>query len=149
MCSYIITIILQNLELTSLHDYFHTDDVIDESTKRVVYLHSKGSFHDHGKQSPYRREIKISSLHPDCLYPPGETCDVCGAQYYTMFASMLPGNMWTEIFLYIHKLLPPVKGGEYEHRKEESIKQLFLLKAEGVVQNTLGWNQYVLYGLNR
>ena len=135
--------------LSNLHEYCHTQHVLDDPTKRVVYLHSKGSFHDHGKQTPWRRQLTNASLHPDCLYPPNETCDVCGAQYYTMFASMFPGNMWTAKCSYIRKLLPPVKGGEYERRKVKAIKQFFLLKEEGILHNTLGWHQDVFYGLDR
>lgn len=90
-----------------------------------------------------------SSLHPECLNPPDDRCDVCGAQYYAIWASMFPGNMWTAKCSYIRKLLPPVQGGEYERRKEESIKQYFMLKAEGIVKQTLRFHQDVFYGLDR
>ncbi|KAL9185715.1 hypothetical protein ACHAXT_003492 [Thalassiosira profunda] len=135
--------------LTNLHEFCNSPIVADANRTRVVYLHSKGSYHDHGKQRPWRREMTNSSLDPHCLYPPDASCDVCGAQYYTMFASMFPGNMWTAKCSYIQKLLPPVEGGEYAKRREEAIKQFFLLKQEGIMQNTLPWHQDVFYGLDR
>lgn len=107
----------ESVTLTSLHEFCNTDPFRGRNqTTRVTYLHSKGSFHDHGKQTPWRRQLTNTSLHPNCLYPPDDRCDVCGAQYYLMFASMLPGNMWTAKCSYIRKLLPPIEhglGGEY------------------------------------
>jgi len=139
----------ESVTLSSLYDYCHTDIAKENDMKRVVYLHSKGSFHDHGKQTPWRRALTNSSLHLDCLSPPNSDCDVCGAQYYTMFGSMFPGNMWTAKCSYIRKLLPPTNNGEYVHRKNEAIKQYLILKSENIVYNTLGWHQDVFFGLGR
>ena len=145
----------ESVTLTDLYDYCHSPHIMMQqnssltTTTRVAYLHSKGSFHDHGKQTPWRRELTNSSLHTKCLHPPNEECDVCGAQYYIMFASMFPGNMWTATCSYIQKLLPPIVNGEYWTRKESAIKQFLLLQSEGILKNTLGWHQDVFYGLDR
>ena len=61
---------------------------------------------------------------------------------------MFLGNMWTAKCSYIRKLLPPVTGGEYERRKEAAIKLFLLLRAEGVLQNRVGWHQDVFCGLD-
>ena len=94
----------ESVTLLSLYDFCARGDGDDDGgghdgidanrTRRVVYLHSKGSYHDHGKQTPWRRELTNSSLHLECLHPPDDGCDVCGAQYYTMFASMYPGMLF-------------------------------------------------------
>ena len=139
----------ESVTLSSIYEFCHSDLVTDANQTRVVYLHSKGSYHDHAKQTPWRRALTNSSLHPDCLSPPDDRCDVCGAHYYTMFASMFPGNMWTAKCAYIRQLLPPIDGGEYQMRRQEAIKQFFLLRADGVVHNTFGWHQDVFYGLDR
>eukprot|EP00581_Thalassiosira_minuscula_P016461 CAMPEP_0183718684 /NCGR_PEP_ID=MMETSP0737-20130205/11876_1 /TAXON_ID=385413 /ORGANISM="Thalassiosira miniscula, Strain CCMP1093" /LENGTH=824 /DNA_ID=CAMNT_0025948291 /DNA_START=113 /DNA_END=2587 /DNA_ORIENTATION=+ len=139
----------ESVTLKNLHDFCHSPHVKDANRTRVAYLHSKGSYHDHGKQQPWRRELTNSSLHPTCLHPPDDSCDVCGAQYFTMFSSMFPGNMWTAKCDYVRKLLPPVEGGEFVARREEAIKKFLILKSEGVVQNRLQLHQDVFYGLDR
>ena len=140
----------ESVTLTDLYNFCHTDPVPGHVNRtRVTYLHSKGSYHDHGKQTPWRRELTYSSLHPSCQYPPNDECDVCGAQHYIMFASMFPGNMWTAKCSYIRKLLPPTSDGEYIRRREESVKKAMLLQIKGIMTNRLGLHQDVFYGLDR
>ena len=135
----------ESVTLNNLHDFCSKDE---HQSHRVVYLHSKGSYHNNKFQRHWREELTTSSLHLNCLHAP-EQCDVCGAQFYTRFALMFPGNMWTAKCSYIQKLLPPVEGGEYEKRKEESIKQFLKLRMEGLFQNTLTHDQLDFYGLGR
>lgn len=137
----------ESVTLRNLHEYCSL--LPDDTTKRVTYLHPKGSFHSHGKQTLWRRMLTNAALHPNCLSPPDERCAVCGAQYYPIFGSMFPGNMFTASCSYVKQLLPPVEGGEYERRREQSIRQFFLLRLEGVLQNTFGFHQDVFYGLGR
>ncbi|KAL7537660.1 hypothetical protein ACHAXR_007985 [Thalassiosira sp. AJA248-18] len=139
----------ESVTLTSLHDFCHSDLATGMNRTRVSYLHSKGSFHDHEKQAPWRRQLTNASLHPGCLYPPDDTCDVCGAQYYLLFASVFPGNMWTAKCSYIRKLLKPEEGGEYIRRREAAVKQDLILQSEGIIENNLGHHQDVFYGLDR
>ena len=137
----------ESVTLRSLHEYCSTQP--DDTTKRVTYLHPKGSFHSHGKQTLWRRMLTDAALHPNCTDPPDDRCTVCGAQYYPIFGSMFPGNMFTASCSYVKQLLPPVEGGEYERRREQSIRQFFLLRLERVLQNTFGFHQDVFYGLGR
>jgi len=134
--------------LSRLHEYCAGPAAAPPSA-RVIYLHSKGSYHDHGKQRPWRRSLTAAALHPDCLHPPDDRCHVCGAQFYTMWGAMFPGNMWTARCDYIRRLLPPVEGGAYARRREEAVGRFLALRAAGVMENTLGWHQDVFFGLDR
>ena len=137
----------ESATLRNLHEYCSLQP--DGTTKRVTYLHPKGSFHSHGRQTLWRRMLTDAALHPNCTDPPDDRCTVCGAQYYPIFGSMFPGNMFTASCSYVKQLLPPVEGGEYERRREKSIRQFFLLRLEGVLQNTFGFHQDVFFGLDR
>ena len=131
----------ESVTLQDVYQFCHTDYAINSET-RVVYIHSKGSYHSSAKNDNWRRELTRSLLHPDCLQPPDSQCDVCGVQFYTHFAFIFPGNMWTAKCSYIWKLLPPTKGGEYERRKVDSIKMFFRLCLWGFLDSTLNWDQH-------
>ena len=89
-----------------------------------------------------------ATLHPDCLNPPDDACDVCSAQFYIKYAIMFPGNMWTAKCDYVRKLIPPNDGG-YERRKTESIKRFMMLRLWGVMQATLDVDNVEHFGLDR
>ena len=91
-----------------------------------------------------------ASLHPDCLNPPDDRCDVCGAQFYIKYAIMFPGNMWTAKCSYIRKLLPPNDNdGEYIRKKEEAVKRFLMLDLWGVLAATLDTSNVEHFGLDR
>ena len=143
-------------EAATLHDiyeYCHNDDNAavqrTDNDTRVVYIHSKGSYHPSYQNNYWRREMTNSVLHPDCLFPPDDQCDVCGAQFYSRFSFMFPGNMWTAKCSYIQKLLPPDEGGEYDKRKRESIIKFFKLRLWGHLDATLMEDRVDYYGLGR
>lgn len=138
----------ESVTLNSLHEFCHSPDVKDTNQTRVAYLHSKGSYHDHGKQRPWRRALTDAALHPNCLRPPDDACNACGAQYYPVWG-LFPGNMWTAKCSYVRQLLPPVEGGEAVRRREDAMKKYFVLQAEGIVVNRVGFHQDVFYGLDR
>ena len=135
--------------LQDVYDFCSSDDVVkDANQTRVVYLHSKGSYHSQKANHIWRRVMTSASLHPDCLNPPNATCDVCGAQFYIKYAIMFPGNMWTAKCSYVRKLIPPNEG-EYERRKREAIKQFLMLRLWGVLQATLDTNNVEHFGMDR
>ena len=119
--------------LQDLHDYCR-DDVADNgedrlvlynnrtsssaaaaaSQRRVVYLHSKGSYHSQSENHIWRKQMTEAALHPQCLLPPDDSCDVCGAHFYVRYAITFPGNMWTTRCDYVTRLTPPMTGGGNE-----------------------------------
>jgi len=136
--------------LQDVHDFCHSDIAKDENQTRVVYLHSKGSYHSQNENHIWRRHMTDAVLHPDCLNPPDDRCDVCGAQFYIKYAIMFPGNMWTAKCSYIRKLLPPNDNdGEYERRKEEAVKRFLMLDLWGVLAATLDTSNVEHFGLDR
>mmetsp|Transcript_28003 Transcript_28003/g.58862 ORF Transcript_28003/g.58862 Transcript_28003/m.58862 type:complete len:898 (-) Transcript_28003:127-2820(-) len=143
-------------EAATLRDVYQycqdDDDAYVQRTNndtRVVYLHSKGSYHSRRANDNWRREMTNSVFHQDCLFPPDDKCDVCGAQFYTRFSFMFPGNMWTAKCSYIRKLLSPVEGGEYERLKRESVLKFFKLRLWGHLDSTLLDDRVDYYGLGR
>ncbi|KAL7538372.1 hypothetical protein ACHAXR_008508 [Thalassiosira sp. AJA248-18] len=137
--------------LQDVHNFCHSsDDLVVKDGKnetRVVYLHSKGSYHSQKENHIWRRQMTSASLHPDCLNPPDDRCDVCSAQFYIKYAIMFPGNMWSAKCSYIRKLIPP--NEEYERRKSESIKRFLILRLWSVMQATLDVDNGEHYGLGR
>ena len=49
-----------------------------DNVARVVYLHSKGTFHNTMTNQNFRRALTNAALHPDCLKPNVDQCNVCG-----------------------------------------------------------------------
>ena len=140
--------------LQDVYDYCNSSDIAatsssNNSTARVVYLHSKGSYHSQDTNHIWRRQMTDAALHPHCLNPPNDTCDVCGAQFYIKYAIMFPGNMWTAKCSYIRKLLPPNVDGEYTRRKEASIKQFLMLRLWNILHATLDTDNVEHFGLDR
>ena len=135
--------------LQDVHDFCHADRAMHDDSLRVVYLHSKGSYHSQKENHIWRRIMTSASLHPQCLRPPDDSCDVCGAQFYIKYAIMFPGNMWTAKCSYIRKLVPPNDGGRYERLKRESIKKFLFLRMWGVLDATLDTDNVEHFGLGR
>lgn len=136
----------ESVTLQDLYDYCQNDDVADE---RVTYLHAKGSYHQTEVNTNWRRALTDAVVHPDCLFPPDDRCNVCGAQFYTRFATMFPGNMWTARCSYVNKLLPPLDGGEYGKRKEESVINFLKYRLWGQLVTTLMEDRVDYFGLGR
>ncbi|KAL7545393.1 hypothetical protein ACHAWF_008742 [Thalassiosira exigua] len=136
--------------LQDVHDFCSgLDDGGGNGTDvRVAYLHSKGSYHPLPTNHIWRRIMTDAALHPDCLRPPDDRCDVCGAQFYIKYAIMFPGNMWTAKCSYIKTLIPP-NTGEYERRKRDSVKHFLFLRLWGALQAILDKDSVEHYGLDR
>ena len=133
--------------LQDIHEFCRQDDT-DLST-RVTYIHSKGSYHQTLINTNWRREMTNSVLHADCQYPPDDRCDVCGSSFYTRFATMYPGNMWTAKCSYVKKLLSPREGGEYDDKKVESVAKFFKYRLYGQLHSTLLEDRIDYFGLGR
>ena len=134
--------------LQDVHDYCHSGISYNQNATRVTYLHSKGSYHSQDTNHIWRRQMTDAALHPQCLNPPNNTCDVCSAQFYIKYAIMFPGNMWSAKCQYIRKLISP-NTGEYTKRKRASIKQFLILRTWGILHATLDTDSVEHYGLDR
>ena len=136
----------ESVTLQNVHDFC---TAVDDEDVRVTYIHSKGSYHHTDVNRNWRRELTNAVLHPHCLNPPNDTCNVCGTSFFTRFAFMFPGNMWTSKCSYIKKLLPPYDGGEYDSRKKESIARFLKMRLYGVLDATLLEDRIDYFGLGR
>ncbi|KAL3783743.1 hypothetical protein HJC23_004862 [Cyclotella cryptica] len=135
--------------LQDIHDFCY--DVGGKSDKdvRVTYIHNKGSYHSSAANNNWRREMTNAVLHPQCLSPPDDQCNVCGTDFYTRFAFMFPGNMWTAKCSYVRNLLPPEEGGEYDIKKTESIEKFLKMRLYGALDSTLMEDRLDYFGLGR
>ena len=136
----------ESVTLQDMHDYCQRDEV---ANVRVTYLHAKGSYHQTLVNTNWRRALTDAVVHHDCLFPPDDQCNVCGAQFYTRFALMFPGNMFTAKCSYVKKLIPPLEGGEYGRLKEQSIIKFLKYRLWGQLNTTLLDDRVDYFGLGR
>ncbi|KAL7483108.1 hypothetical protein ACHAW6_008756 [Cyclotella cf. meneghiniana] len=139
----------ESVTLQYVHDFCYDVRGISDKDVRVTYIHNKGSYHSSAANNNWRREMTNAVLHPQCLSPPDDQCNVCGTDFYTRFAFMFPGNMWTAKCSYVRKLLPPEKGGEYDIKKTESIEKFLKLRLYGALDSTLMEDRLDYFGLGR
>ena len=93
----------EEVSLQALYDY-----CASSYYARVVYMHSKGSFHrDFQGQDRWRRHMMNATTSEMCLKPPNSTCDICGLLFQPLPAPHFTGNIWTAQCSYVQRLLPP------------------------------------------
>jgi type II secretory pathway pseudopilin PulG len=93
----------EELTLTRVHEY-----CVDHPHHKVIYMHSKGSFHSQaGTNEPWRYHLTEAALSDMCLRPPDRSCNVCGLQFFPMWAPFIPGNFWAADCSYIRMLVTP------------------------------------------
>jgi len=92
---------------------------------KIVYLHTKGSYNEReGMNHRWRRHMTRAVTNKLCLEPANDACDVCGLQYWPLFASIFPGNMWVGKCSHIRKLIPPVDFGQKQQVVADKVKSL-------------------------
>jgi len=136
----------ESVTLMDLHS-FCADEA--NNNRRVTYLNSKGSYHQTETNNNWRRSLTESALHPDCLSPPDDQCNLCGSQFYTRFALMVPGNSWTSKCSYIKQLLPPLEGGEFDTKMHDSVAAFLKYRLWGKLNSALMDDRADYYGLGR
>jgi hypothetical protein len=86
---------------------------------RVIYLHSKGSFHNRVKNDSWRQALTFAATDKRCLTQNStvvsEQCSTCGLQFFPVCSQEYPGNMWVASCDYVSKLLPPIDFVERMH----------------------------------
>jgi hypothetical protein len=137
----------EQVTLQRVHDYCQLHD-----SHRVIYLHTKGSYHNRPMNDPWRHHMTMAATSEMCLEPKDDTCNLCGLFYYPFWASFMPGNIWTAQCSYINKLLPPKS---YEAKQQEIIKEVLLMKVKKIFsfeffkKRDLDGTNRDLYGLKR
>jgi hypothetical protein len=81
----------------------------DNRQRKVVYLHSKGSFHPKPQNDKLRRFLTEGALSPECANLP-DTCDVCSSRMSPLPHPHTPGNMWLARCDYVAKLVRHIVG---------------------------------------
>ena len=65
----------------------------DHPTDKVVYLHSKGSFHPSETNNKLRRFLTRGALSQECANAPS-SCNVCSSRISPIPHPHMSGNMW-------------------------------------------------------
>lgn len=73
----------------------------------VVYLHSKGSFHDSTGQKQLREYLTKGALSEECLTLPNQ-CNVCSTRISPLPHLHVPGIMWASRCDYVSRLVDPL-----------------------------------------
>jgi hypothetical protein len=91
--------------LKALYDYcLHAPD-----DKKVIYLHSKGSFTDNKGNSKLRRFLTAGALSRECASISPDMCDVCSSRFSPVPHPHTSGNMWLARCSYIKTLIDPME----------------------------------------
>jgi hypothetical protein len=114
---------------------------------RVIYLHTKGSYHPNTLNDAWRRALTLGATARECVEPPDDRCNVCGVLFYTQFTTFVPGNMFTASCEYVSRLLSPLS--DFPSKHEEAISEALLLRARRQLTSRLLEDRPDLYGLDR
>lgn len=91
-------------EMITLHSLWEYCSINNDA--KVVYMHSKGSYHPSLDNSNLRAFLTVGALSRDCLDLP-DTCNVCASRVSPVPHPHIPGNMWLARCEYIRKLIDP------------------------------------------
>ncbi|GAB5369585.1 hypothetical protein AAMO2058_001417700 [Amorphochlora amoebiformis] len=90
---------------TLQHVYEHC---VAHPTERVVYIHTKGTFHNSLGNKVFRRALMRSVLSEECYKARGKFgCNTCGFRYSPLPHPHFPGDMFAADCEYVSKLIPP------------------------------------------
>ena len=68
----------------------------ENRTEKVIYLHSKGSFHGHRANDLLRMFVTRGALSKECTNLP-LTCNFCSSRMSPIPHPIPPGNMWLAV----------------------------------------------------
>jgi len=122
----------------------------DEDNIRVVYIHSKGSYHPGRDQENWRYHMTLAATSEACnkKQAKDDTCNVCGLQFWAYWVPFMPGNMWSATCSYVRKLLPP---NSFEQRYRQVTGMALVRTVNSKNSFTSNWltSREDIYGLNR
>ncbi|CAB9499151.1 expressed unknown protein [Seminavis robusta] len=155
---------METKTLENVHDFCQQPQASEEGaagldTRRVVYLHNKGSFHENPINEQWRRLMTYAVTTEQCLNPPTpeipsifnngtspEQCNLCGLYFIAERGLFMPGNIWTAQCDYVSRLLPPLEFGK---RSTEVVKDALLMHLEHRFEMDLFNFVPDNYGVNR
>jgi hypothetical protein len=91
-------------EMVTLHSLW--DYCRNNKDAKVVYLHSKGSYHDTPENKQLRKLLTMSALSDACSTMPA-SCNVCSNRFSPFPHPHTSGNMWAARCSYVDKLIEP------------------------------------------
>jgi len=119
----------EEVTLQRVSDFCRLDDHNDF---RVMYIHSKGSYHPlevkEFSQTAWRQNMMKAVTGKDCVMPPNGACSVCGLVALPFPMLHFPGNFFTATCDYVKRLVPPAEFGA---RMNEVVKSARLKHLEG------------------
>uniref|UniRef100_A0A7S3L046 Uncharacterized protein n=1 Tax=Amphora coffeiformis TaxID=265554 RepID=A0A7S3L046_9STRA len=137
--------VYEEVSLQALYDHCQEPSQVDNYNAKVVYMHSKGTFHNTRENVNFRRSITNAVLHPDCLELNVDQCNVCALQFVP-FPIHAAGNMWTASCSYVRQLIPPL---EFRPRIEEAAEYIQSMKQHGRLQMRLSAISNTMLGKKR
>jgi hypothetical protein len=86
---------------------------------KVIYLHSKGSFHPSPENNLLRRFLTAGALLEECAHLP-DTCNICSSRMSPLPHPHTSGNMWLVRCSYVQTLLEPYSFRKAMGRKNNA-----------------------------
>lgn len=106
----------EEVTLDMMHQYCSKHDSKGSAHRRVIYFHSKGSYHDNPQNRIWRKNMLEAITSPSCLdSSTRETnkCNLCGLLFFPVWQMIMPGNFFVSHCGYVSKLLSPL---DYKER---------------------------------
>lgn len=122
--------------LTPLYEYCQ-----QHPSRRVAYIHTKGSFRDGETQTRWRKNMLSAVVHPDC-----RRGDACGLQANMYPWVHFPGNFWTAKCSYVSTLHPPA---EMDARMRSLRDELFQMESDCLLKHLYRNSHPGFYGIER
>jgi hypothetical protein len=93
-------------EVITLQHVF--DHCTQNPSERVLYMHTKGSFHRWPQNEALRRFLTKGVWSDECQHMP-RACSACASRFSPLPHHHYPGNMWVARCEYISRLIAPSK----------------------------------------
>lgn len=141
----------EEVTLQRVQDYCHRHE-----SHKVIYMHSKGSYHSYGgRNDGWRRHMTMAVTDERCLTTKTQTqsnnktdtCNVCGLMLFVMPAFMFRGNFWAADCRYVNQLVPALDFEDRLRTIQETAKQLqnqsqLLVKLQADINDNFGLGRY-------
>ena len=137
----------EDLTLQQVYDFCQEEEHTDF---RVLYMHSKGSYHDvetiEWSQSSWRWHMTAAIASRMCVEPPDESCDICGLQALAFPHLHFSGNFFSAKCSYIQKLIAPK---QFEQKSNSVASKIMLMKLHGQILANLLPDRPHHFGIGR
>jgi hypothetical protein len=121
--------------LQALYQHCANSSNSNVEADRVIYVHSKGSYHSSKAQNRWRRHMTDAVASRDCIeHAHKQNCDLCGLLFVARPSHHFTGNMFNAKCSAIQKLLPPM---EFEAKMETVASQARKWVQDGILEAKL------------